>query len=106
MKEISLRYLLDNGLLFEINRKVLHPLGLALALEWKDNIAEDDPETVILLKTDDPDGIVYEKSMFNDGNTKFENFLGREGGHKLAERLAILGFVEQAFPLTSETDSN
>ena len=27
------RYLVDNGLIFEINRRVLHPLGLALVVD-------------------------------------------------------------------------
>jgi hypothetical protein len=31
------KFLVDSGLLFEINRRVLHPFGLALAIEFPDN---------------------------------------------------------------------
>jgi hypothetical protein len=49
------KFLLDTGLLAEINRLVLHPRGLALPVN-----VEDDGQVAFvdyLLKTDDPEGM-------------------------------------------------
>ena len=98
MKTVSLRLLHDNGLLFEINRRVLHPLGLALSLNWDNEDASGEPKTVSLLRTEDKDGIVFTPETFLEGESKLLEFIRRSGGHQMAERGAILGFIEQESP--------
>ena len=58
------RYLQNSGLLARINETVLHPVGMALAVDAKtDEISdENDAGTVVglsLIVTDDPEGIVF-----------------------------------------------
>ena len=98
MKPTTLKSLHDNGLLFEINRQVLHPLGYALALQWDEGTTDDEPSGVVLYKTDDPDGIVFAPETFREGDEKFQKFIERMGGHRMAERSAILGFTQQTEP--------
>ena len=95
MEPTSLRRLTDDGLLFEINRRVLHPLGMALALSWGDENTDREPSSVILYKTNDPEGIIFAPETFREGDGKFQKFLNLIGGHRLAERNALVGFLEQ-----------
>lgn len=59
------KFLLETGLLGEINRLVLHPRGLALATTYRTTtIGASAPEIVVefsdsLLTTDDPEGIDF-----------------------------------------------
>jgi hypothetical protein len=85
-----LQFLKDNGLLFEMNRAVLHPLGLTLQLD-ADGKAE-------LLQTDDPAGMVFTADTFQEGESRMLDYMIREGSSKLASRKAFLQYVEQTDP--------
>ena len=98
MRKIPLRTLYDDGLLFELNRLVLHQFGLALALEWDDDGCEEEPTGVSLLQTDDREGVVFASEAFLDGERKIRAFLEREGNSRLAARRMLLGFTEQCSP--------
>lgn len=106
MKSISLRFLYDSGLLFEINRQVLHPIGMALAVSWDGDNTDGEPCGVVLYKTDDPDGVVFSPETFREGEGKYRQFIDSLGGHKLAERFAILGFTIQADPGQGGPETN
>lgn len=95
MKEIPLRTLHDEGLLFEINRRVLHPLGMSLALCWDDDARSGEPSQVLLTKTDDMDGVVFSASSFQEGEVKFASFMERVGHARITTRLGVLRFVHQ-----------
>lgn len=95
MKTLPLQFLRDNGLLFEINRSVLHPLGLALQVS-PDGEAE-------LLQTDDPAGVLFAQGEFLDGEAKLMDFMDREGSSRLVARRAILRFVDQVDPDQGES---
>jgi len=89
------RFLVDNGLIFEINRKVLHPLGLAM-------VVDVDPKNrkhlsiAALEETEDPEGFVYDPEGFEIGTDKYKRYLEKRGGQeKLDARLAKYGFIEQ-----------
>jgi len=88
------RFLVDNGLVFEINRKVLHPLGLAM-------IVDVDPKNrrqlavTALVETKDDEGFVYDEEAFAVGKDKYEKFLEKAGQERLDSRKAKYGFVEQ-----------
>lgn len=102
MKPTSLRTLIDTGLLFEINRTVLHPLGLALALQWNDNACEGEPDSVQLLATDDREGVVFTPDFYVDGLIKLAKYMETTGTAKRQHRQDILGFVEQNYAGTIE----
>lgn len=58
------RFLVDTGLLGEINRVVLHPRGLALAVSHSTSYGPDGKVTTVafsdsLIATDDPEGIDF-----------------------------------------------
>jgi hypothetical protein len=88
------RYMVDNGLLFEINRKVLHPLGLALVAD----VDYDNPKYLRLdglYKIDDPEGFQYDPETFDVNKETFQKFLDKEGNGRLASRKRILGYIIQ-----------
>lgn len=104
MKKIdnSARYLLDNGLIFEINRKVLHPLGLALIVDIDpDNSRWVTIKGLVSVEDDDEEGFVFDDETFKDGSRKYELFLLKEGQKKLNAREKKLGFIIQ-----TEKESN
>lgn len=95
MKSLPLQFLKDKGLLFELNRAVLHPLGLTLQV--------DDDGRAELLQTDDPAGMLFTQSDFLDGESRLMEFMNAEGSSRLAARKAFLQFVEQVNPDQAES---
>jgi hypothetical protein len=97
MKKVSdfTRFLLDNGILFEINRKVLHPLGLVMVTDVD---YEDDKKVIITglySADDDLEGIVFDPETFEEGRKRYQEFLGQDGQTRLDVREKRLGFVIQ-----------
>lgn len=97
MKKIknSARFVLDTGLLFEINRKVLHPLGLALCVEL-----DEDSNTKVVFgdiydSRDDPEGFIFSPESFLDGKEKFDKYMEEFGQKALDSRLEMLGYIVQ-----------
>lgn len=88
------RFMLDNGLVFEINRKVLHPLGLAMVVDV-DFKNRKKLAITALAQTDDPEGFVYDHESFEVGKDNYEKFLLKEGQDRLDARQAKYGFIEQ-----------
>jgi len=88
------KYLLENGLIFEINRKVLHPLGLAMVVDIDRNNKRQLGITA-LVKTEDPEGFVFEQEAFVIGTEKYQKYLKKTGADCLAQRRDKYGFVEQ-----------
>lgn len=95
MKSLPLQFLRDKGLLFELNRSVLHPLGLTLQVD-SDGKAE-------LLQTDDPAGMLFTQGEFLDGEARLMEFMNEEGSSRLAARRAFLQFVVQVDPDQAES---
>lgn len=93
MKNFS-KFLVDNGLIWEINRKVLHPLGLAMVVDVDRNNRRQ-LKIADLAETEDPEGFLYEAEAFQVGKEKFEKFLRRGGQERLDARMAKYGFIEQ-----------
>lgn len=87
------KFLVDSGLLFEINRTILHPLGLALEV-----VLEEDGTMKVGDLWDyrnDPEGMLYDAESFRDGMAKLETFMKEFGTAKLEQRKRELGFVVQ-----------
>ena len=94
------QYLLDSGLLFEINRWVLHPYGLAMAVEVPN---DDEAESEKILKqaririwdcTDDPEGIAFADDTFREGAEKMAAYAAANKS-RVDTRKEMLGFVIQ-----------
>lgn len=88
-------FLRDSGLLFEVNRRVLHPLGLAIAVE-----ADVETGTAIrispaLVRTDDPGGIVFSDVDLEEGLDRLREFMKSDGYLRLAARYDVRGFRGQ-----------
>ena len=95
MKKIkeAAEFLLDSGLLFEINRKILHPLGLALeTVVHEDGTVEFGQ---IWDARDDPEGMLYADDCYASGLKKLKAYLKEQGNEALKSRMEKLGFLVQ-----------
>ena len=90
VKRMDIKEFREMGLLAEINRVFLHPLGLALEV----NTEEDGTETLggIWDYRDDPEGILYAKDYFPTEKCKEAQKFIEE---KYKQRKETLGFVFQ-----------
>ena len=96
-------FLVDSGLLFEINRRILHPLGLALAVEVPDEGTPLSGELSSLISVldvrEDPEGFCFSDESCLQGKAKLEAFLEEQQFQKrLMARRASLGYVVQSIP--------
>jgi hypothetical protein len=93
-------FLLDSGLLFEFNRTILHPLGLALSVtEYPGGVVDFSGISV----DKDPEGTCFGPESLEEGRTKLEEFLlGVSAAEKQALRTKAIGYVKQ--PLWDYTD--
>lgn len=88
------KFLVDNGLIFEVNRRVLHPLGLALVVDIDYNNRRKLAITA-LVETEDEDGFLYDEESFSIGKEKYEKYLDKVGRDRLDARRIKHGFIEQ-----------
>lgn len=93
VKYMDVKEFLDSGLLFQVNKEVLHPLGLAL------EVTVEDDGTARLSGIwdcrDDLEGIEYESSTFEHGMAKYRKYMTDQGNDAIARREMALGFVVQ-----------
>lgn len=91
--EDAARFLHDTGLLFEINRRILHPLGLAL------EIAQEEDGVMYVSGVwdcrDDPEGVIFEEETFEFGESKLNRYMEEQGNAFMIKRAEKLGFLEQ-----------
>ena len=93
MKRIGFKPLFDSGLIFEINRSILHPLGYALV--YKPGVTPDDQDALLLYQTTDDEGMLYMEENFMDGAAKFAVYMKNIGEKLLQKRMNIRGFIRQ-----------
>ena len=90
------KFLHDTGLLFEINRQVLHPLGLTLQIR-----TQKDGQVVfggILDCRHDPEGWVFDEEELRLETQKHQAYMAEHGGKALVSRVTRLGFTIQPLP--------
>lgn len=90
IKHMDIKEFREMGLLAELNRSFLHPLGLALEIEVED----DGTEKLggIWDYRDDPEGMLYSADHFpTEKIKKAQEFIKQ----KHEQRLKVLGFVYQ-----------
>jgi len=89
------QFLKDQGILFEINRQVLHPLGLELALTC------DEGGELVRLELydnrDDPGPIHFPSDSFEEGRQKYEQYMSEHGRRNVQKRRRV-GMVTQTGP--------
>jgi hypothetical protein len=93
-----IKFLIDSGLLFEINRQILHPLGLAMAVVTDESEDTETGQIMIWDARDEKEGVLYEPSTFVHGVEKINAFLESFALQKLEERKEEVGFVTQEHP--------
>lgn len=93
------KFLLDTGLLFEINRCVLHPLGLAICVQ-ADETEENWQIGGLWDCQNDPEGISFSPEALAEGFAKLEKYLAERGGETKIqiERFKRLGYIMQPHP--------
>jgi hypothetical protein len=86
------KFLLDSGLLFEINRTSLHPLGLALEV-----VVDGDNVTIGDLwdYRHDIEGMLYDPGTFASGRAKHLGMMAAWGYDAHQKRKAALGYIVQ-----------
>jgi hypothetical protein len=86
-------FLVGTGLLFEINRIILHPIGLALAVvlpcEGKVGAIE------LLDGRDDKEGFYFDEIGYRLGDDKMKSYMEKQGDEAIQARFDVLGFVIQ-----------
>lgn len=85
----------ENGLLFEINRQVLHPLGLQLHLTRSEDGARARLELVDNRASPEP--IFFSAADFEEGRSRYERYMAEEGRRNIQKRRQI-GMVVQTGP--------
>jgi hypothetical protein len=93
-----IKFLRESGLLFEINRQMLHPFGLALAVAPSEDPETEVGEIMLWDSRDEKEGVVYGPDTFISGLEKVSQFMESYGVNKLEERREELGYVIQETP--------
>jgi len=107
MKKVDkhVRFMVDNGLVFEINRKVLHPLGLSLDIGiHPDNSKWLAIKGLLSVEDGDEEGFIFDGETFNVGADRYKMYLAKEGQKKLDDRERSIGYVIQEQPGASLID--
>ena len=90
-------FLLENGLIFEFNRKILHPVGLALEVDIRENDEGRSEPFLQLWKCPgyDQEGFLYPPDSYDVGKSKLEKFMNNTGESRIEKRLEKLGYIVQ-----------
>ena len=91
IKRMNIKEFREIGLLAELNRTFLHPLGLALEVIIDDETGEEKLGGIWDFR-DDPEGMLYSKESFpTEKIKKAQEFIKQ----KHEQRLKTLGFIYQ-----------
>lgn len=99
MKRIEnfIEFMLESGLIFEINRNILHPLGLVLEADIREN--ENGKQEVYLklweCPADDDVGFLFPPDSLKFGMEKYSKYLRDKGQSRLEKRKKALGYSIQ-----------
>lgn len=87
-KKLDAKYLADSGLLFEINRSVLHVVGVSLAFDQNGNVVLKDHRA-------EPEKAVLDPGVYQLGLDKLTSFLREYGDNQMERRQNKLGWAYQ-----------
>jgi hypothetical protein len=90
IKKIDIAEFREKGYLHELNRRFLHPLGLALAIDVDSN----GKETLAYIwdYREDPEGIYYDEDLLDPEKTEH---IEQIWDARMAARIAALGYMVQ-----------
>ena len=95
IKRIDIKEFREKGYLQEVNRRLLHPLGLALEVAI-DPITKEEKVNGIWDYRNDPEGLIYDLKNSDEVRVNtFENkknFIDEELKTRFEKRIEILGF--------------
>lgn len=86
-------FLFESGLFFEINRRILHPLGLSLELKTVNG--ELRINKLMLDLRDSPAGVIYSEAELKEHEKRIIDFMNAFGIEKMQERQNLLGYIVQ-----------
>lgn len=90
-------FLADSAMLFEINRNILHPVGIALAATEIEN------KPMLILKDNRKEPYtIYSKEKLIKGIRKLENFMSNFGRNQLSYRRKLIGYSTQTWRTIEE----
>jgi hypothetical protein len=95
MKPIPLSKLQDSGLIFEINRQILNPLGMMLEVRRDASNVSNPVDTLVLYESPDSEGILFTPESFSDGVSRFNLYMKKEGEARVMSRMKTTGFLRQ-----------
>lgn len=97
IKKMPIEQFLALGYLQELNRRFLHPLGLALELTVVNDGAGDMTRSVASIwdYRDDPEGIIFDEEILDALKAKF---IYDESAKKTWKRFQTLGYIIQPVP--------
>ena len=96
--ENPVEFLIDHGILFEMNRQVLHPLGLELHFRL-----DDDGRITAIDLLDNRGGeqpISFSQEDFAAGRARYEAYLADHGRRNMQKRRQV-GMVIQTGPIAA-----
>lgn len=88
-------YLLDSGILFEINRGFLHLFGISLVVNKNPETGES--TLAFLDNRKNPADCIFKKEIFERGDRKLRNFMKQFGYKQMKKRNASLGYSSQSW---------
>jgi hypothetical protein len=93
-RPVDAAYLMDSGLLFEINRQILHMFGISFAVK------KDDKNNLILVIKDNrnsPEEVIFSKEVYERGHRKLLRFMKQFGWSQMKRRSRLLGWTGQSW---------
>jgi hypothetical protein len=85
------QYMLDNGMVFELNRVFFHPIGYSLTVNSDGEISLHDFSDV-------PDTVTFPPDVFPKAKAKWKRYWKEEGAKAHHLRTRLLGFDVQTHP--------
>lgn len=94
-RTIDPQFLIDSGLLFEINRTILHPVGLALTIK-----KDEQGKQAISIKDnrEAPEQLIFGKDLRDACKAKLSKFMQEFGNAQIDKRIKRLGWACQWVP--------
>lgn len=99
-RPVDPEFLHQSGLLFEINRTVLHLIGVALVV-----VPGEGGRSRLAIKDSrcEPERLVFDAGTFDLAQTKLRTFMVEYGNKQLERRRSRLGYGCQGYPPRKKT---
>lgn len=107
MKKVKnwVRFLVDNGLIAEINKKVLHPIGLTMEVGiHPDNRRRLAIDGIFEVEDDDDEGFLYDEETLEYNSKKFDAYIRPQKKSLIKSRKEKIGFVVQGKDFYKENE--